>query len=140
MLILKRLFTWLLETSLEAVLLGVVLLSLFGCDQHVYIKCLAVNFIWIGTMFFSTGYLLSTCVARALWQRRSLWIYPLIATVLFFIHFEILNRAAGGAFDPAKRFVIRVAGGCIVFTCTFLGSLLLRNWMPVRSNSTEARP
>lgn len=134
MLILKRLIVWFVETSLEAALLGVLLISLFGHDQHAYFKNLAVLFVSIVAMFFSTGYLFSTGIVRALWQPRAAWLYPVVATVLFLIHFEILNHAAGGAFDPTKRFLIRVAGGCIVFTCTFLGSLLLRNWVPIRNN------
>ena len=135
---LKRLLVWFIETSLEGALLAVVLVSLFGCDQHAYDKCLAVNFVWIGTMFFSTGYLLSTGIARALWRGRSIWIYPVVATLLFFIHFEILNYIAGGAFDTAKRSVIRVAGACIVFACTLAGTFALRKWGPARSNIANA--
>ena len=45
MLILKRLVIWLVETSLEALLLGVVLVSLLGDNQHAYIKDLAVSFV-----------------------------------------------------------------------------------------------
>jgi hypothetical protein len=134
---LKQLLVWFLETSLEVALLAATLVSLFGCDQHAYGKCLAVNFVWIGTMFFSTGYLFSTGIARAIWRGRSTWIYSVVATVLFLIHFEILNYAAGGAFDPAKRSVIRVAGACIVFACTFLGSLVLRRWGPARSQLAD---
>jgi hypothetical protein len=48
--------------------------------------------------------------------------------VLFFVHFEILNHAAGGIFDAPKRTVIRIAGACIVVACTFAGTLLLRRW------------
>ena len=128
MLILKRLSIWLLETSLEALLIGMVLVSLFGCDQHAYGKCLGINFVWISTMFFSTGYLFTTAIFRAIWRGRSLWSYSVAALMLFLIHFEILNHAAGGAFDLPKRAVIRIAGGCIVFACTFAGTLVLRRW------------
>jgi hypothetical protein len=138
MLVVKRLTIWLLEIILETALLGVVLVNLFGCDLHAYVKCLAVNFVWIGTLFFSTGYLFSTGVARAIWRGRNVWIYPMIATALFFVHFEILNYAAGGAFDLAKRSVIRVAGACIVFTCTFLGSLALQRWVPLHSRLVKS--
>ena len=134
MLILKRLGVWFLETSLEDALLGVILVSLFGCDQHAYGRCLAVNFVWIGTMFFSTGYLLTTGIARAIWRGQGMWIYSVVATVLFFIHFEILDYEAGGVFDPAKRSVIRVVGACIVFACTLAGTFALRKWAPARSS------
>ena len=125
--LLKRLLVWFLETLLEATLLAVVLISLFGCDQG-YVKCLTVNVVWIGTMFFSTGYLLSTIVARAIWLGRSLWIYSVIATVLFSIHFEILNYVAGGAFALPQRWVVRITGPCMAFLCTLAGTSLLRQW------------
>ncbi|MGH7489235.1 MAG: hypothetical protein ACREMY_27070 [bacterium] len=135
MLILKRLAIWLLETSLEALLLAVVLVSLFGCDQHAYGKCIGVNFVWIGTMFFSTGYLLTTAIARAVWRRDTVRLYPAVAAGLFLIHFEILNHATGGAFDPLKRVVIRIAGVCVVLACTFAGNLILRRWAVERPKS-----
>jgi hypothetical protein len=130
----KRLLIWFLETSLEAVLLAVTLLCLFGHDRNAYFKDLAINFVWIGTMFFSTGYLLSTLVARAIWQGRSLWIYSVIAAVLFSIHFEILNYAAGGAFNVTPRWVVRIAGACIAFPCTLAGTSLLRRWGDARDS------
>lgn len=128
MLILRRLSIWILETSLEAALLSVVLISLFGCDEHAYGKCLGINFIWIGTMFFGTGYLFSTGIVRAVWRGATVWLYPVVAVMLFFVHFEILNHAAGGMFDPSKRAVIRTAGGGVVLLCTMAGSLALQRW------------
>lgn len=123
--ILKRLIVWSGETSLEGLLLAVTLVSLFGCDEHVYSKCMAINFVLILTMFFATGYLFSTEIVRAIW-RGPTWICSVIATALFLIQFEILNYSAGGAFEPTKRRVIRFTGVCIVFGCTYLGGLLLR--------------
>ena len=60
-------------------------------------------------------------------------LYPVLAVVLFLVHFEILNYLAGGIFDLKKRVVIRVAGVCIVLACTFAGNLILRKWMVERS-------
>lgn len=140
MLILKRLLIWLLECSLEALLLAVVLVILSGDDQHAYVKDVAVGFVWISTIFVSTGYLLTTGLARAIWQPGRAWQYPRVATVLFLIHFEILNHAAGGIFDPAKRAAIRVAGAFIVFTCTVAGTFVLRKWAPARSKLATLQP
>lgn len=134
MLTVKRLIIWLVETSVEALVLAVVLVSLFGCDQGTYGKCIGINFVWIGTMFFSTGYLFTTAIARALWRGGSLWLYPAVAVVLFLIHLEILNYAAGGMFDAPKRTVIRIAGACIVLACTLAGTLVLRQWIASKSN------
>jgi hypothetical protein len=128
MLILKRLAIWLLEVVLEAFLLSVVLVCLLGDDQHKYAKDLTVSFVWIGSMFFSTGYLFTTAIARAVWRGRTVLLYPVVAVLLFLVHFEILNYSAGGVFDIQKRVVIRVAGVCIVLACTFAGNLTLRKW------------
>lgn len=135
--ILKRLVVWSVETSLEALFLAVALIAVLGDSQHAYIKDIAVSFVWIATMFFSTGYLLSTGVARAAWQPTRVWLYSLIAVMLFLIHFEILNYAAGGIFDPTKRAVIRISGACIVYACTFAGNLTLRNWTRGRSKIAD---
>jgi len=139
MLILKRLAIWFLETLLEALFLAVVLVSLFGCDQHAYGKCIGVSFVWIGTMFFSTGYLLTTAIARAVWRGMVVWLYSIVALVLFLIHFEILNHATGGMYDAPKRIVLRIAGGCIVLACTFVGTLLLRRWTLANCERFEIR-
>ena len=133
--LLKRILVWFLETLLEAVLLALTLICLFGDNKHAYFKDFAIGFVWIGTMFFSTGYLLSTIVARAIWRGRSLWIYSVIATVLFSIHFEILNYAAGGAFDPPQRWVVRITGACIAFLCTLAGTFFLRQWGSARAGA-----
>jgi hypothetical protein len=130
----KRSVVWLSETVLEALLLSVVLVCLLGDKEHRYAKDLAVSFVWIGTMFFSTGYLFTTLIARAALRGRFMWLYPGVALVLFFIHFEILNHSAGGIFDVAKRAPIRIAGACIVLVCTSVGTLLLRRWTLTTAN------
>ena len=137
MLILKRLVIWLFETVFEAFLLSVVLVCLLGDNQHKHTKDLSVSFVWIGTMFFSTGYLFTTAIARAVWRGGTVRFYPVVAAVLFLVHFEILNHSAGGIFDLRKRLVIRIAGVCIVFACTFVGTLLLRRWRLAASNRSE---
>ena len=131
---LKRLAIWFLETVFEAFLLSVVLLCLLGDDQHKYAKDLSVSFVWIGTMFFSTAYLFTTAVARAVWRGDTVRLYPLVAGALFLVHFEILNHSAGGIFDLRKRLVMRVAGMIIVLACTFVGNLLLRRWTATTNN------
>lgn len=138
MLILKRLSIWLLETALEALLLGMALSSLLGVTQHAYARDVAVGFVWISTMFFSTGYLLTTGIARAVWQPRRVWLYSMLAMLLFLVHFEILNYSAGGIFDAAKRTLIRIVGACIVFACTITGGAVLRKWSRTQGPSSRA--
>jgi hypothetical protein len=79
-------------------------------------------------LFFTTGYLLTTAIARVFWKGRIFWLYPCIAVVLFFLHFEIMNVGVGGAFEPADRFRIRIAEAFVVLACTSLGTLALRRW------------
>jgi hypothetical protein len=136
----KRIAVWFIEMSSEVLLLGVVLTLLLGHDQHEFLKDVFLYGSGIGLLFFSTGYLLTTVAVRAFWKGRSLWLYPAIATVLFFIHFEIMNMGVGGAFEPSTRLRVRVAGACIVLACTFVGSLALRRWTTVNSKQFEAQP
>jgi len=127
MLILKRLAIWLLEMSLEALLLSLLLVFLFGYDERALLKGLLFYVNGIVFLFLTTGYLLSTVISRAIWRGKRWWSYPAIGTALFFIHFQILNVAAGGAFEFAERVRIQAAGACIVFACTVVGGHFLGN-------------
>jgi len=138
--ILKRLAVWFVETFAQVLLLGFVLTVLLGHDQHAFFKDLSIYSSGIVLLFFTTGYLLSTMVARAVWRGRTLWSYLAIATVLFFIHFEIMNAGLGGAFEPSARGRIRPAGAFIAFACTLAGTFALRKWSPARSQLAEPRP
>jgi hypothetical protein len=132
--LIKRLMVWFFETVLEASLLSVVLLGLSGYTRGTLLKDLTVGFVWITTMFFSTLYLFTTAIARAVWRGGRVWVYPVIALALFFVHFEILNQAAGGIFKLPDRVVIRIAGAAIVLACTFAGTLVLQRWTAANSN------
>lgn len=126
----KRIAVWFIETASEVLLLGLVLTLLLGHDQHAFLKDGLIYSSGISLLFFSTGYLLTTIVARAALKGRGWWLYPAIATSLFFIHFEIMNVSLRGAFEPSTRFRVRVAGACIVFVCTVVGTLALWRWTP----------
>jgi hypothetical protein len=139
MLILKRLCVWFVETVTEALLLGIVLAVLLGHDQNALVKDVLIYSTAISYMFFVTGYLLSTAVVRVLWRGRTLWSYPTIATTLFFIHFEIMNVGVGGAFQFKDRLPICVAGACIVFVCTLVGTVGLRRWTAT-GNESQSPP
>jgi hypothetical protein len=115
---------WFIVTSLEVVLLGLVLALLMGHDQHAFFKDLSIYCSGIILLFFSTGYLLSTGFFRSFGVCRHGW--SPVATALFFIHFEIMNVGLGGAFEPSPSFV--QMPGCIVFACTLAGTFALRKW------------
>lgn len=136
MLILKRLAVWFVETSLEALLLGLALVGLFGYDQHAFGRSLGLYVSGIILFSFTTGYLLTTAVARGYWRRQTLWSYSATATVLYLIHSEIFFRVSGGSTRPEK-FSIQVVGACVVFACTFAGTLAIRGWTVA---STKSEP
>jgi hypothetical protein len=121
---------------LQAFLLSLFLIALLGYDRNEFGKALYIYFAGITWMFFSTGYLLTTGVSRAIWKGRKIWSYPVIAAILYSIHFEILNLEAGGAFEPPDRIRIRVAGACIAFACAHSGSYGLQWW--TRAGSKRA--
>ncbi len=124
----KRIAVWFIETASEVLLLGLVLTLLLGHDQHAFSKDVLIYSSGICLLFFSTGYLLTTGIVRSVWKGRRSWLYPAVAVVLFFAHFEIMNFGVRGAFEPSTRLRVRVAGACIVFICTLVGSLALRRW------------
>jgi hypothetical protein len=126
--VLKRLTVWLVETCLEALLLGVFLALRFGYDPHAFLKDIFIYAACVAIMFFMTGYLLSTILIRTLYKGRKWWSYSVIAPVLAIIHYEILDVSIGGAFDPKDRLPVRAAIASITFACTLAGTFALREW------------
>jgi hypothetical protein len=129
MLILKRLAVWLAETCLEVLLLGLALIALFGHDQNAFGRSLVAYASGLVLVSFTTGYLLTTAVARGAWRGQMWWSYSAIAVALFLVHSEIFFVLSGGSTRP-EQFSMQIAGAFIVFACTFVGSLALRRWTP----------
>jgi hypothetical protein len=128
MLILKRLTIWAAEIISQAMMLGLLLIGLHGYDQHAFGKSLLTYATWVLVMFFTTGYLATTAIVRAIRKWSKLWLYSAIATAVFVIHFEVLNVGVGGAFEPRDRLRILVTGACIAFLTTIFGTGLLQRW------------
>jgi len=126
--IMKRLAVWLFEMALQAVMLGLFLIVSHWSDEDAFGKDLLFFFETTVLLFFTTGYVFSTAIFRAIWRGRGTWLHPAIMAALFLIHFEILNIRAGGSFEPPERLRLRVAGTCIAFGCALVGGLLLRKW------------
>lgn len=122
----KRIAVWLIETLSEILLCGIVLVVLLGHDPSTYLETLLAYSSGVALLLFTTGYLFTTLLVRAIRNGQTLWIYPAIATGLYFIHFEIMNVLSHGAFAPSDRPIIRAACACVVLVCTFVGSWLLR--------------
>ena len=134
---LKRLLIWLVESCCEATLPGALLFILAhiafrgeNLREDGLVHGLVVLSVAVAMMFFSTGYLLTTIIARLWLKPENTMLYPCIAAALYMIHFEILNFAAGGAFEHWERWAIRIVGPCIAFTCTLAGNQLLSKWRP----------
>lgn len=134
----KRLLVWFIETVSEILLLGIILTVLLGHDPGAFLKDLTIYSSGVVLLFFTTGYVLTTIVVRAICKGHALWIYPAIATSLFLIHFEIMNASAGGAFAPPDRLLVRSAGMCVVIVCTLVGTIALRKWTPMHRNLSGA--
>ncbi|SRR5258708_8369956 len=132
--LLKRLTIWAAEIISQAVLVGLLLIGLFGYDSHAFSKDLLILATWILIMFFVTGYLATTAISRAVWRGRRPWLYSVIATALFLIHFEVFSIAVGGAFEPRDRVRIRMAGACIAFLSTLAGTAVLQKWTVSRKS------
>jgi peptidoglycan/LPS O-acetylase OafA/YrhL len=139
MLTLKRLAVWFVETSLEVLLLGLALIALFGHDQHAFGRSLVAYATGIVLLSFTTGYLLTTAVARGAWRGRQWWSYSAIAVALFLIHSQVFFVVSGGSTRPEKL-SMQIAGACIVFACTFAGTLALRRWTAASSKLAEPQP
>jgi len=136
MLILKRLAVWLAETSLEVLLLGLALITLFGHDQHAFGRSLVAYASGLVLVSFTTGYLLTTAVARGFWRGQMWWSYSAIAVALFLVHSEIFFVLSGGSTRP-EQFLMQMAGAFIVFACTLAGTFALRKWAPTHSKLAE---
>src|SRR5258708_28161445 len=139
MLILKRLIVWFVETFCEAMLLGLALIGLFGYDQNAFGKSLGLYVSGILVLSFTTGYVLTTAIARGAWKGQRWWSYSVIAVVLFLVHSQIFFVVSGGSTRPEKL-SMQIAGACIVFACTLAGTFALRKWAPARSKLAEPQP
>jgi len=130
MLILKRLTIWLLETIFEILALALAMVVMFGYGQQGFRRSFGLAIGTLMLLSFTTGYLLTTAVARGIWRNRKLWSYSVVATVLFLIHSLFLLRALGANQKDPDTLSVELAGCCVAFTCTLIGSFVLRQWVP----------
>ena len=137
--VVKRLTVWLLETLLGIMLLALFLIVLYGHDKHAFGGDFLTGVAVIVAMAFSTGYLLSSAVSRAIWRGRTLWSYPSLAALLFFIHSQLFFIVSGGS-TQSEKLLVQAPGLCIVFGCTLAGTFVLRKWAPARSKLAEPQP
>jgi hypothetical protein len=115
-------------------LLGTALIGLFGYDQHAFGKSFGLAVSGILLLSFTTGYLLTTAIARGAWKAQRWWSYSAVA--LFLVHSQIFLVVSGGSTRPEKL-SMQIAGACIVFACTLAGTFTLRKWAPARSKLAQ---
>jgi len=125
--VLKRMVVWFFETLFEAVLLALALIGLFGYDQHALGRSFGIYLSGVLLLSLTTGYLLTTAVARAAWRVRNWWTYPALAVTLFLIHSEIFFVISGGS-TRSEKLTMQIAGACVVFACTLVGTFAVRKW------------
>lgn len=125
----KRLVVWLIETLSEALLLGIFVAYLLHAPGGTGLYVLGTLMVFM----FGTGYLLTTLVLRLAWRNPKLWLYSAASAALIIAHLQVYFVAADAV--PSFTWPIRVAGGCIVFACTFAGGWLLRRWVQQAASS-----
>lgn len=129
MLILQRLVTWLFETCLIAILVGVFLYLWWGTlpqlDEHQIFENVFyyAGLVVIYFMLLS-GYLLTTCLGAVFLRRHAIWLYPAVSAVLFVAHLQLMSAG----WTQMERLPISAVGVCVSLVVTFIGNLLLRKW------------
>jgi hypothetical protein len=135
----KRITIWFLELQCQALLLSVlcIILSLpKGPREEGIFRDLVLGFNFVSTLFYSTGYLLTTAILAVFWRGQRLWFYPVIAATLFSIHLQILFFALGDV-PSSEKLPVRLAGPCIVIASTLVGGYFLRRWDRTGSKLTN---
>jgi hypothetical protein len=91
----------------------------------------SLRYAWAGVLIFMLGFgfVFTTAIVAMIWRSQRLWLYPVLATALFLIHFHFAYPIGG---DPPPK-GLRELGACIVLACTFAGNLLLRTWVQAGS-------
>jgi hypothetical protein len=137
-LLLARLLTWFFETCLELIVLGLILIGLFGYDKHAFVKDLELYVsVWLLGLFVS-GYFVTTFFFRALWKGQSWWSYSVVAVALFLVHTEIAFVLYGVS-TASDKIRMQMPGVFVVFSCTVVGTLALRKFVPKRKISAPIR-
>ncbi len=81
----------------------------------------------IASAFFFSGYGITTLIARLLLHGKGLYLYAVLAPLLFLAHFQLMNHLTwGGLFEPDIRFLFRVYGSVMVVAVTTVVSLVLK--------------
>lgn len=126
MTVLRRLAVWLIETCCEAILLMLmILVTSAPSAQRTIVDDVPLAFFGTVIVFMiGSGYWLTTALGRLFLSSRNLCVYPTISAVLFIVHEQFLF--SGWKVPDGAHLQTQILGACLVFICTFIGSVFLR--------------
>jgi hypothetical protein len=133
LLLFKTVTVWAAELTAQIIVLALLWTWFSRDDPHEVLREVSTYATVVATMFFLTGYLVTTAVARLLCRRKLHLVYPPAAALLFFIHFELLNQTMGGIFEPSARSAALGVGIASALCTTLLGSVLLGGWISAKA-------
>ncbi len=135
-----RINAWFVDLAAEAVILlcaGILLVPRSLYSKPISARDIAGALFIIASAFFFSGYGITTLIARLLLHGRGLYLYAVLAPLLFLAHFQLLNHLTwGGLFEPDIRFLFRVFGSVMVVAVTTVVSLVLKR----AEERTERQP
>ena len=120
-----RLSAWLAEMLVES-LLFIIVAIVMSHAGHPTTRDIAALMIAALTCFVILGYAVTTLVLRLALRGRWLRVYPIIAPLLFLLHFEIMNiMVPDGLMEPHNRLKFRVIGSGVVLVVSTAISFML---------------
>ena len=122
-----RFSAWLVEMLAESSAFSIVLLVMSHVSWPITARDIAAIMTETLTFFCVSGYAVSTLVMRLALHGRWSRVYPVIASLLFLVHFEVMNLLVpDGLMDTHNRFVFRVIGSAVVLVVATAISLVLK--------------
>lgn len=123
----RRIWIWLFETVCEFPLLTAALLLLSEPIELINrgISLAELRFLSLGAivLMVGSGYVLTSAVVATWFRWKSFWIYPMLVASLFVLHQQFL--LAHWRRPEVSDMQLQLAGACVVFLCSFVGSRFL---------------
>ena len=129
-----RLFcSWLIELHVIALFFAFALLVLGGTiSGHFALADVRDAFAFtlgILSFFWLFGFAEATLIARITLSGRLVTVYPILASVIFCVHLEIMNRMVqNGGFPQHTLWRMRIAGVITVFLTTAISTWLQKRY------------
>ena len=122
----KNILVWLMETSSVVLLMGPVLILIFGRSNDTGFIADVLRVQLLTAVFISlSGFWVTTAILSLISRRHRVWswVYPRFAALLWIIHAQFFFAGWGRASDSTLR--IQAAGACLVLTCALVGSWIV---------------